>query len=210
MFVYANSNQFNIEGFYFGFGSGFNITSNANLIKTFSNDGVTVQSQNMGNVTGYSIPVTGYLGYRFNNYFSTEFTYVYSGNQDYTKPSNQTFEQSNFWGSQNLYTINAVGYYPLLDNNLYLKGRIGVALAEDTMTTYIGSPGTGSFTSSLGIGLQYYIAKFISLDLDYINYGLLVPAQLTYKPSISPPGPNLGVVDTVMNNQFLLSINLHF
>ena len=107
-----------------------------------------------------------------------------------------------------MFGISALGYIPLI-SDLYLKGRLGMAYSMNTMTTYVGDPGTKMLTSEIGAGLQYFMTKHLSLDFDYINYGLLLPMQLQYHAPVSG-GPSLGTIDTVMNNQFFLSLNIHY
>lgn len=200
--------QNNIEGFYTGIGTGLNITSNHNLIKTYGTEQDVHGVNNMGNVTAYSLPIFIDGGYRFNPYLSTEFSYSYSGNQQYTGSVGVDGNNALFWGSQNMFGISALGYLPLT-TNLYLKGRLGLAYAMATMTTYIGDPGTKMMTSEIGAGLQYFMSQYLSIDFDYINYGLLIPMQLSYKP---PAGgaPNLGVIDTINNDQFFVSLTVHY
>jgi hypothetical protein len=201
---YTYASEANLEGFYIGGGSGLNITSNKDLIKGFSTDNV-MQLQKMGDVTGYSVPIFAFTGYRFNEYIAAEFAYSYSGNQTYERASREP-KGPGFWGSQSIFSMNAIGYYPLITNSLYLKGRAGIAYSMDTLTTYPGNPGTKNFTSVLGAGLQYYVRKNISIDFDYVNYGILAPMKLEYT---SPIG-SLGTVDSITSNQFLLSASIHF
>lgn len=200
--------QNNVEGFYTGLGTGLNITSNSNLIKTYGVDKDIEGIRGVGNPLGYSLPILVDAGYRFNPYLSVEFNYSYSGNQQYVGPVGATGNNDIFWGSQNMLGLSAVGYLPLT-TDLYLKGRLGVAYAMATMTTYIGDPGTKMVTSELGVGLQYFMTKYLSLDFDYINYGALIPMQLQYSP---PAGgaPNLGAIDTINNNQFFVSLTVHY
>ena len=66
--------QNSIEGFYTGIGTGVNISSNSGLIKTYVKQDYISGVQNMGDITGYSLPILIDVGYRFNPYFSTEFT----------------------------------------------------------------------------------------------------------------------------------------
>ena len=200
--------QNNIDGFYTGIGTGLNITANSNLIKTYGTEQEIHGISDLGNVSAGSLPILIDAGYRFNPYLSAEFTYSYSGNQQYTGPVGVDGNKTTFWGSQNVFGVSALGYVPLT-NNLYLKGRLGLAYAMATMTTYIGDPGTKMMTSEIGVGLQYFMSQYLSLDFDYINYGLLMPLQLNYKP---PAGgaPNLGVIDTISNNQFFVSLTVHY
>ena len=194
-----------VSGTYICIGSGVNMVSKSGLIKTYNNSQGEVASQNLGNVTGYSLPIFLYSGYRFNNYLSAEFTYTYSGNQNYQGP--EVNGSTTFVGSQNTFGLSAVGYLPLTEN-FYLKGRIGAGYSLDTMTRYIGDPGTKNTTSILGLGLQYFLFPKFSIDMDYINYGLLAPMKLEYTPP--PGGPNLGTVDSLMVNQLFVSLNFHF
>lgn len=200
--------QNNVEGFYTGIGTGLNITSNGNLIKTYGADQKVDGIQNMGSQLGYSLPILIDAGYRFNPYLSAEFSYSYSGNQQYVGPVGVAGNSDVFWGSQNMFGVSAVGYLPL-NTDLYLKGRLGLAYAMATMTTYIGDPGTKMLTSELGVGLQYFMTKYLSLDFDYINYGALIPMQLHYNP---PAGgaPDLGTIDTINNNQIFVSLTVHY
>ncbi len=197
---------------YFGAGSGLNITQNYGLVKTFyvpsatSNSQYDIQSQFLGNVSGYSMPVYANFGYRFNNYVAAEFDYVYSGNQIYQRPS-MSPNKTNFWGSQNNFGLVAVGYIPVREN-IFLKGKLGLAYSMDTMTTYAGDPGTKNITSEIGLGAQWFIKRNWSLDFDYINYGLLIPIHENYRAPQSG-GPNLGTINTIISNEFLLSINYH-
>ncbi len=203
-------------GFYIGAGTGLSIVQNYGLTKTYhtrpaggdpSVEYNPLSTQYIGNTTGYSLPFSMDLGYRFNKYLGTEFTYVYSGNQHYQRAS-QDVTGSNFWGSQNTFALAAIGYLPIL-NNVYLKGRAGIAYSVDSMTTFVGNPGTKNLTSELGVGIQWMVLKHMSLDFDYINFGLLKPMELRYTPP-NAGGPNLGVVDTLISNNFLLSVNYHF
>lgn len=200
--------QNNLEGFYTGFGTGFNVTSNSNLIKTYGADQQINGIRELGNPPGYSLPILIDVGYRFNPYLSVEFSYSYSGNQQYVGPVGVSGNNDVFWGSQNMFGLSALGYLPL-NTDLYLKGRFGLAYAMATMTTYIGDPGTKMVTSELGVGLQYFMTKYLSLDLDYINYGLLMPMQLHYNPTTSGSS-DLGVIDTINNNQFFVSLTVHY
>ncbi len=204
--AYAESN--NIDGFYTGIGTGINATTNSNLNKTYGASGKISGVENMGNLTSYSLPFLIDAGYRFNPYLAAEFTYTYSGNQQYVGPVDMTGVDGGFWGSQNMFGLTAVGYLPL-NKDLYLKGRFGLAYTLATMTTYIGDPGSKMLTLELGLGLQYYVLKDISLDFDYINYGAFIPMHLNYKP---PTGgqPNLGVIDTISNNQLFVSLTVHY
>lgn len=200
--------QNNIEGFYTGVGTGFNVTSNSNLIKTNGVDQQINGIRELGNPSGYSLPILVDAGYRFNPYLAAEFNYSYSGNQQYVGPVGVSGGNNVFWGSQNMFGLSAIGYLPLT-TDLYLKGRLGLAYAMATMTTYIGDPGTKMITSEFGVGLQYFMTKYLSLDFDYINYGLLMPMQLQYN-SPEPSTPNLGVIDTINNNQFFVSLTVHY
>lgn len=200
--------QNNVEGFYTGLGTGLNITSNSNLIKTYGADQKTEGIQNMGNPLGYSLPILVDAGYRFNLYLSAELSYSYSGNQQYVGPVGVAGNSDVFWGSQNMFGLSAMGYLPLT-TDLYLKGRLGLAYAMATMTTYVGDPGTKMVTSELGVGLQYFMTKYLSLDFDYINYGALILMQLHYNPPIGG-APDLGTIDTINNNQFFVSLTVHY
>ena len=201
-----------VEGFYVGIGTGFNITANHGLTKVYNasnvkNEGIPAV-QYLGNVSGYSMPFSANLGYRFNDYVSAEVLYTYSGNQQYQKASND-LNGTDFWGSQNTVSLNAVGYLPLINERLYLKGRIGLGETFTTMTTYIGNPGRDQITSSLGMGLQYLFAEHLSVDFDYVNYGLLIPINVQYMPS-SLGYPALGQINSQQENLFLFSLNYHF
>lgn len=197
--------RFDQEGFYIGFGSGINITNNSNLIKTFEIE-TQMKVTNMGSLSGYSVPVFFYGGYRFNPYLSTEISYTYSGNQNYTAP-NDCVNCSDFWGSQNNFGVSAVGYLPI-KNWVYLKARLGLAYNTSSFTTYIGDPGTKNITSITGLGIDYPIIKNLGISFDYINYGLLIPIQLQYQ---SPQGgPNLGVIDTQQSHLFLFNLKVTF
>ncbi|MBX9599136.1 MAG: outer membrane beta-barrel protein [Burkholderiales bacterium] len=194
-----------LTGLYIGAGTGLNITKNSGLIKTYtpSND---AGYQYIGNPTGYSMPFNADLGYKVNNYFGVEFNFFHSGNQIYQQASNSP-NQSNFWGSQNIFGLSALGFLPL-SSDFSLKARAGVALSVASMTTYIGNPATINPTSELGLGVSWSISKNLAIDFDYINYGLLAPMQLKYRPPQSGQ-PNLGVVDTITVNSFLFSLNYH-
>ncbi len=197
------------HGFYAGIGSGLNMVYNQGLIKTYSTYGENIGYQYMGDVTGYSVPIFINFGYRFNQYFAAEAFYNYSGSQSYSQPEQNTKDQTDFAGSQNSFTMNALGYIPLVDNYLYIKGRLGIAYTLDTLTTYTGNPGTSNITSVMGAGLQYFMTNHLSLDFDYINYGALIPLNMQYQPPVTG-GPNLGTVDSIIVNEFLLSLNVHF
>lgn len=198
-------NPFDQSGFYAGFGTGVNITANYGLIKTYEQNN-QIQAVNMGDVTGYSAPIFLYGGYRFNPYLSAELTYTYSGNQEYAPPSSCA-NCTNFWGSQNYFGFNAVGYLPISDW-FYLKGRAGLALGGSTMTTYVGNPGTVDATSILGVGIDYPVTRHLAINFDYINYGLLIPIQLQYRTP--PGGQNLGTVNTLQENLLLFSLKVDF
>lgn len=202
-----------LSGAYLGAGTGLNITNNYNLIKTFGYNHQSGQPYTgyIGNVTGYSVPVFAYAGYRFNKYLATEATYTYSGNQGYSRAPNYDSVPGNeeFWGSQNTFGISALGYLPVV-KDLYLKARTGIGYSLDTMTTYIGDPGTKNVTSILGLGAEYYMTKNLSLDFDYINYGLIIPIKLHYTPFSGASGMNLGTIDSIIINDFFLSLTVHF
>ena len=80
------------------------------------------------------------------------------------------------------------------------------------MTDFVGSPMTDGITSVLGIGTSFYVFKHISLDLDYINYGLLLPLNLHYNANSNQfiGGQPPANVATIQNNDLIVSINYHF
>lgn len=202
------SKENKVTGFYLGVGSGINVTRNTNFYKIYNDGSNEYQRLDIGGpVLGYSIPFTLYSGYRFFEYFSVELSYNYSGNQVYNKPSGQ-FNGSNFWGSQNTLSINAVGYFPLINDDLFLKGIIGIAGSLDGATTYPGNPKTFNLTSALGLGIQFFVMRHMSINFDYINYGILFPINLVFKPSAG--APNLGIIDNININQYLFSLQYHF
>ena len=198
-------NSFSQTGFYAGFGTGVNVTANYGLIKTYEQNN-QIQAANMGDITGYSTPIFLYGGYRFNPYLSAELTYTYSGNQEYPQP-NGCQDCTNFWGSQNYFGFNAVGYLPVADW-FYLKARAGLAVGGSTMTTYVGNPGTVDTTSILGVGIDYPLTRHLAINFDYINYGLLIPIKLQYRTP--PGGQSLGTVDTLQQNLLLFSLKIDF
>ena len=203
---YVVAEQYDMSGFYFGGGTGVSVAQNYGLTKTYypdppppdaaPNQYRPIDTYFMGNVNGYSIPIMLDVGYRFTNYFATEFTYLYSGNQGYARAP-EDYLNSNFWGSQNYFGLTAVGYIPVSDS-FYLKGRAGFAFSMDTMTTYAGNPGTGNFTTEFGLGVEWTLLRHMSLDFDYINFGWLKPMQLFY---VAPAngGPNLGVINNFIS-----------
>lgn len=188
------------SGFYIGVGSGINTTNTNNMIYSTSVN-QKQQTTSLGNVNENSTPMAINLGYQFNNFLSTELIYTYSGNQNYTSSI------GNFWGSQNILALDAIGYLPIL-SNVFVKGRVGVAGYQSNLTTYIGNPNTTSLTSSLGAGLEYRFIKNISLDLDYINYGLINPVNLNYNPCNNCN--NIGSAGSQSTNLYLISLQYHF
>lgn len=206
----AYCNNYNIKGFYVGFGTGVNITTNNNFYKTYpdsNNNFAVARLDNNGQVLGISAPFWIYGGYRILEYLQIEISFNYSGNQDYQKPVNDP--ATNFWGSQNIISTSVIGLCPLVDKYLYLKGRLGVAYSINSFTNYLGNPNTDTFTSVLGFGMQYKFMQHLSVDFDYINFGLLSPIHLIYK-SYAQGTPNLGVIDTLNVNQFLISLQVLF
>lgn len=203
---YAKNNK--VTGFYLGVGSGINVTRNSNFYKIYNDGSNQYQRLDIGGpVLGYSLPFYLYSGYRFFEYFSVELSYNYSGNQTYSKPSGQV-SGSDFWGSQNTISLDAVGYFPLIHDDLFLKGRIGIAGSLDGATTYPGNPKTYNLTSTLGLGVQFFVMKHMSINFDYINYGVIFPIYLVFKPSVG--APDLGIIDNININQYLLSLQYHF
>ena len=203
--------SFGIDGFYLGGGMALNQTSAENIYKTYSVAGADkAMGSYLGNQTKNSVGTYFNGGYQFNDYFATEASYLWSNNQVY-QPSAQDGGNKTFLGSQNLVAANAIFLYPFTDW-FNLKVRGGIAWERATMTDYAGSPMTDGFTSVLGIGTSFYIFKHISLDLDYINYGLLLPLNLHYNANNNSfingnPPANAA---TVTNNDLILGVNYHF
>lgn len=203
---------YGLDGFYLGGGVALNQTSLDNIYKTYyapDGSGDAVGSY-LGNQNKSSVGTYLNGGYQFNDYFATEVNFLWSNNQIY-QPSPQDTGNKTFLGSQNLLAVNALFLYPFTDW-FDLKVRGGIAFERATLTDYVGSPMTDGFTSVLGVGAAFYIFKHISLDLDYINYGLLFPLNLHYHENGntvvggSPPAN----AATVENNDLVLSVNYHF
>ena len=201
-----------LDGFYLGGGVALNQTSSDNIYKTYyapDGSGDAVGSY-LGNQSKNSVGTYFSGGYQFNDYFATEVSFLWSNNQVY-QPSPQNTGNKTFLGSQNLLAANALFLYPFTDW-FDLKVRGGIAFERATMTDYVGSPMTDGFTSVLGIGGAFYIFKHISLDLDYINYGLLLPLNLHYNAnnnSVINGNPPANAA-TVTNNDLILGVNYHF
>ena len=201
-----------LDGFYVGAGMALNQTSSNDIYKTYyaANGSGSAVGSYLGNQNKDSVGTYFNGGYQFNDYFATEVNFLWSNNQVY-QPSPQDTGNKTFLGSQNLFAVNALFLYPFTD--LFdLKIRGGVAFERATMTDYVGSPMTDGFTSVLGIGGAFYIFKHISLDLDYINYGLLLPLNLHYNANgnnVVGGNPPTNAA-TVENNDLVLSINYHF
>lgn len=188
------------SGFYLGIGSGINNTITNNMKYSYLENNKQY-TQNLGNVSQNSTPFSLDFGYKFNNFVSAELLYSYSGNQNYSS------DNGNFWGSQNIISLDAVGFLPLL-SNVYLKGRAGIAGYKTNLTNYVGNPNTINLTSSLGAGLEYRFMQNIALDFDYINYGLINPVNLSYQPCSSCY--NIGSAGTQQTNLYLLSLQYYF
>lgn len=198
------------DGFYVGTGLALNQTTSENIYKTYwSSEG----SQGVGSIPGTQVRgSTGFfgdVGYQFNNYFATEVNFLWSNNQVYTPVAQDTGSQT-FLGSQNLVSANALFLYPFTDW-FSLKVRGGIAWERATMTDYVGSPMTDGFTSVIGLGGSFYIFKHISLDIDYIGYGVLLPLNLNYHSNGNQiQGAVPTNVATVTNNDLILGVNYHF
>lgn len=206
----AYCEDYNTKGFYLGIGTGINITTNYDFFKTYinpNNQFAFEKLDNNGQILGISVPFMIYAGYRIFEYLQIDVAFNNSGNQMYQKPVNDP--TSNFWGSQNIFSTSVIGLCPLVNNYLYLKGRLGVSYTINSFTNYLGNPNTNAITSVLGLGLQYKFMQHLSIDFDYINFGLLAPIKLIFK-SYQQDMPNLGVIDTININQFLISLQILF
>lgn len=204
--------SFGLDGFYLGGGMALNQTSYNDIYKTYyaANGSGSGVGSYLGDQTKGSVGTYFDGGYQFNDYFATEVSFLWSNNQIY-QPSQQDTGNKTFLGSQNLVAVNALFLYPFTDW-FDLKVRGGVAFERATMTDYVGSPMTDGFTSVLGVGAAFYIFKHISLDLDYINYGLLLPLNLHYNVNgnnIVGGNPPANAA-TVENNDLVLGVNYHF
>ncbi len=198
------------DGFYIGSGVALNQTTSENIYKTywspyFSQGVISNPGTQVGNSTGLFTN----FGYQFNDYLASEVNYLWSNNQIYT-PVAQDAGNRTFLGSQNIVSANALFLYPFTDwFNLKIRG--GIAWEEATMTDYVGSPMTDGFTSVIGLGGSFYIFKHISLDIDYIGYGVLFPLNLNYHSNGNQIRGQMPTnVATVTNNDLILGVNYHF
>ena len=189
-------------GFYVGAGSGINDTFISNSVVSYNENGAQ-KVYPQGNVSATSVPISIDFGYSFNNFLAAELLYSYSGNQTYPNlPGGGTYS-----GTQNTISLSAVGFWPVL-SNIWLKGRIGLAGQQVNLTNYMGNANSTGLTSAIGAGVEYKIIKNISVDLDYVNYGLINPVNLNYQPCSTCT--NIGSAGSEMSNLYLLSLQYHF
>ena len=211
IFCLLSGLSFAIDGFYVGGGMALNQTTADNIYKTYPVLNSTLATGSyLGNQVRDSVGTYFNGGYQFNQYFAAEASLLWSNNQVY-QPAPQNVGNKTFLGSQNLLATSAIFIYPFTDW-FSLKLRGGLAWERATMTDFVGSPMTDGITSVLGIGTSFYVFKHISLDLDYINYGLLLPLNLHYNANSNQfiGGQPPANVATIQNNDLIVSINYHF
>lgn len=223
IFLGTLSNARDLRGFYIGIGTGINATHLSSFQKVQPTipggpskiydwgDNLTGLStwdvQALSGLLGFPIEVD--LGYRFSPYWSLEMGAFHSGSQFFYLNSGGVHNKSK--ASQYYVSANIVGYAPLIENYLYLKGKLGIAGGHVYFTGLSYGDHydqTNSFVPTMGVGLQYVMTDHLTLDLDYTSTGLFSPLKVRYSP---PKGIKANVPDNlVSNNYVLLKLNIIF
>lgn len=190
------------SGWYIGAGSGFSTTTNSNTTLITGSNAVNQTFTPISNNSGNAVPISVDAGYQFNNLLSIEGMYNHI-NSDFTSLNNS--------GEQNIYSLSAVGTFPVL-SNVNIKARVGASLYDTNINGYLGNVSTIKPTDLLGAGIQYRFIKNISLDFDYLYYGLLFPINMNYQPcsGCQSLSNNNGIANQQTTSIYLLSVQYHF
>ena len=115
-------------------------------------------------------------GYRFNDYFAVEGSYVYLGKAEAGISSTVDVDASGSMKSHVL-AVDAVGLYPLnKDFDVFAKAGIGLSYVKTSESAnilgdaYSFSESDTRFVTKLGFGAEYKITKNVAVRAEYERY----------------------------------------
>ncbi len=138
--------------------------------------------------TGYDAQLGIFGGYDFSKYWGMELGYQYLFNSN--NITGAGYGPDNYPTSYNLNSqlvdLLAVGSLPIEDSNFAIYAKLGLAYVFPQMGQFcaggacLASPPSGSgLTLAAGLGLKYAITRRWDTHIEVMNYGSLIPVNLT-------------------------------
>ena len=184
MILAMSSSAFAAEGFYVFGGLGYSKADTDVTNQSYADQDFRANLH----VDEDSIGVKLAAGYRFNDYFAVEGSYVYLGKAEATLSAMGTIIGYDVDGEAkasmkaHVLAVDAVGIYPVTDKvELFAKAGVGVgyvkteASASGTVDGYTGSVGLFSESDTrvfpkLGLGAEFKVAKNVAVRAEYERY----------------------------------------
>ena len=168
-----SSSAFAAEGFYVYGGLGYSKadTEMANETYLVGNEYATIS------VDEDSAGVKLAAGYRFNDYFAVEGSYVYLGKADAGVSTSVDGIGASGSMKSHVLAVDAVGLYPLnKDFDVFAKAGVGLSYVKTNMSadilgeSYGFSESDTRFVTKLGFGAEYKITKNVAVRAEYERY----------------------------------------
>ena len=168
-----SSSAFAAEGFYVYGGLGYSKadTEMANETYLVGNEYATISVDE--DSTGVKLAA----GYRFNDYFAVEGSYVYLGKADAGVSTSVDGISASGSMKSHVLAVDAVGLYPLnKDFDVFAKAGVGLGYVKTNMSadilgeSYGFSESDTRFVTKLGFGAEYKITKNVAVRAEYERY----------------------------------------
>lgn len=179
------------EGFYVGIDAGGafqNFIYNNNSLSSINSQLSSSQLVVSGTAPGLQLGAFG--GYNFTRNWGVELGYQYmfnSSNITGAGIGNATIDTGTYNLNSQVVDLVAVGRLPIEDSNFAVYGKLGLAYANAQFGQYCtpsvcanGTLPSGSgLTMAGGIGLQYMITNNWDTHLELMNYGGVLPINIS-------------------------------
>ena len=172
MILAMSSSAFASEGFYVYGGLGYTKADTEMASETI----VAGRNYATIDVDEDSVGVKLAAGYRFNDYFAVEGSYVYLGKAEATISSTVDVDAKASMKSHVL-AVDAVGLYPInKDFDVFAKAGVGLSYVKTSMSANVFGDSYGfsesdtRFVTKLGFGAEHKVAKNIAIRAEYERY----------------------------------------